>query len=189
MMVVDRWLLILCLLNLGAIALLPRLFFRAGRLNAGWWLTAAPYVVAGAVVLGGLVGLAEPWTMVPSWLSGGQALIGTTLAAGSLWLIGFTAGAHTHPVSLWHQEDDVPERIIQTGPYRWVRHPFYTAFLGALISCFAVLPNTLTAAALAFGLFQMNRTAAREERRLSRSRHGEEYRDYMRRTGRFIPRR
>lgn len=192
-MSIDRSVLALCLVNLGVVALLPRLFFKPGRFNAQWWLTASPYVVAGVAVLAGLAGLARPWGAGWGWLGlaslleGAGTLTATLLAAGSLWLIGFTLGAHTQPVSLWHQEDDVPEGIVQHGPYRWVRHPFYAAFLTALLACFVAFPHALTAGALVFGLVQMNRTAAREERRLARSRHGEEYRAYMKRTGRFVP--
>lgn len=185
----HTWVLVLCLLNLGVIALLPRLFFRPGRLNPAWWLTAAPYAVAGLGVAGGLLGWVDAWSAVPAWTGVVRALAATVLSAGSLWLIGFTVGAHTHPVSLWHQRDDEPERIIRSGPYRWVRHPFYAAFLAGLGACFFALPAPLTGIALAFGLVQMTRTAMREERRLSNSRHGAQYRDYMRRTGRFVPRR
>ena len=43
--------LLVALLALGAIGLLPVVFFRAGRLNRRWWLTAAPFLASGANVL------------------------------------------------------------------------------------------------------------------------------------------
>ena len=38
----------LCAMNLAFIAALPRIFFRRGSRNVHWWLTAAPFILAGA---------------------------------------------------------------------------------------------------------------------------------------------
>ncbi len=77
--------------------------------------------------------------------------------------------------------------LVTTGPYRWVRHPFYVTFF------LAVLANSLTAAnwfifatcGLAFLLIVV-RTKTEEAKLIER--FGDEYRRYMDRTGRFIPR-
>jgi protein-S-isoprenylcysteine O-methyltransferase Ste14 len=77
--------------------------------------------------------------------------------------------------------------LVMNGPYRWVRHPFYDAV------AMLVVANGLAAAnwfILAGGIITMAlivvRTRREEERLLSR--FGDAYREYMVRTGRFLPR-
>jgi protein-S-isoprenylcysteine O-methyltransferase Ste14 len=91
-------------------------------------------------------------------------------------------------VALWHQRDDAPQHIVTWGAYRRIRHPFYAAFLLILAGAFLFAPSLGTAATLAFGALQLNRTAAGEERRLAASAFGADYRTYVARTGRFLPR-
>lgn len=75
--------------------------------------------------------------------------------------------------------------LVQTGLYRWVRHPIYS---GILLSAFAFAAGTgslhklLTAIALLI-LFYFK--TAYEEKRLAE--HYREYADYRKRTGRFFP--
>jgi len=78
--------------------------------------------------------------------------------------------------------------LVMHGPYRWVRHPFYVT-VGLLI-----LSVTLLTANWLIGLsgvvvmtLLVVRTAKEEQMLLER--FGDEYRDYMLRTGRFFPRR
>lgn len=76
--------------------------------------------------------------------------------------------------------------LVVTGPYRWVRHPFYLAVL------FIVLGNGLAAAnwflllggTLVFVLMVI-RTRTEEAKLIER--FGDQYRAYMARTGRFLP--
>lgn len=76
--------------------------------------------------------------------------------------------------------------LVTTGPYRWVRHPFYGAV------ALAVLANSLAAAnwyIFATGvllLVLLVIRTGREEANLV-ARFGDGYRDYMGRTGRFVP--
>lgn len=177
----------LCLLNLALIGLLPRVFFRPGRLNANWWATAAPFAVAGGALFAGIMGVLSPAAPAAAWapLTGSLA---AALCAASVGLIGYTLGTHREPLSLWHQEDDAPHRLVTHGAYSRVRHPFYLAFLLALLGAVLALPHWSTAAALAYALVRLNATAAREERRLLASPFGAEYAAYTRRTGRLWPR-
>ncbi|HEY2981604.1 MAG TPA: hypothetical protein VGJ22_10515, partial [Anaerolineales bacterium] len=66
-------------------------------------------------------------------------------------------------------------------------HPFYTAFLLALLAALLLCPSLGTLATMVYGLLALNFTAAREERRLRASEFGQEYLAYMQRTGRFWP--
>lgn len=179
---------LLLILNLLYIALLPRLFFRKdGRLNLRWWATAAPFLAcAGYLVLAAL-GNARPANASGPALSAWLELASVALSTASIALISFTLGTHRAPLSLWHQENDAPSSIVTHGAYRRIRHPFYTAFLLALLAALVHSPHVVTLGALVYGFLALNVTAAREERRLLASPFGRAYADYMRVTGRFLP--
>jgi protein-S-isoprenylcysteine O-methyltransferase Ste14 len=173
----------ICLLNLALIGALPRLFFKDGRLNARWWLTASPFIVVGGTVFAGAVG-----ALTPLFASDLAATVGLAFCASSVGLIGFAIGTHRAPPALWHQANDVPARLVTTGAYARVRHPLYLAFLLALTGCTLIFPHWLTIVCLVFAGIQLNRTAAAEERTLLASEWQHVYADYLRRTGRFWPR-
>ncbi|MGH9148581.1 MAG: isoprenylcysteine carboxylmethyltransferase family protein [Vicinamibacterales bacterium] len=76
--------------------------------------------------------------------------------------------------------------LVVSGPYRWVRHPFYLAVL------LTVVANALAAAnwflllgGISVFLLMVIRTKTEEAKLLER--FGDQYRTYMTRTGRFLP--
>jgi protein-S-isoprenylcysteine O-methyltransferase Ste14 len=76
--------------------------------------------------------------------------------------------------------------LVTTGPYRWVRHPFYASFAVAVVAISLVTANWLL---LVLGIVHFLLFVARtrtEEAKLV-ERFGDEYRHYRERTGRFIP--
>lgn len=176
--------LFLGLLNLALIGALPRIFFRPGRLTRQWWLTASPFFASALALFAALGG----WTAPQLTLSPAAGAVAVTLHAGSILLIGYTLGTHREPLSLWHQPLDTPRHIVTHGAYARVRHPFYSAFLLALLGSAIAWPHWITALALAAGFAQLDRTAAREEAALAESEFGPLYRAYVSRTGRFWPR-
>ncbi len=113
------------------------------------------------------------WTGVGVGLNGGLLIIWTFSTLGkNLTDTVVTRKEHT---------------LVTTGPYRWIRHPFYVA--GAL----AVLGNSLAAAnwyLFATGgmaiLLLAIRSRKEEENLIAR--FGDDYRNYAQRTGRFVPR-
>ena len=78
--------------------------------------------------------------------------------------------------------------VVQTGPYRWVRHPFYDAVALLILSAVLIASNAflLLTGAAALALIWI-RTKREEELLLAR--FGNQYRAYMIRTGRFLPKR
>lgn len=102
------------------------------------------------------------------------------------------------PVALWTQRslgDNVTTTVITreehelvtAGPYRWIRHPLYTLsliYFGSLAlvaaSWFLLVVSTMTFVMVAV------RTPIEEEKLIQR--FGNEYKAYMKRTGRFLPR-
>ena len=77
--------------------------------------------------------------------------------------------------------------LITTGPYRYVRHPFYLAFATVVVAGGLVAANWfLFVAGLVPLAFIVARTRIEEEKLIER--FGDAYRDYMTTTGRFLPR-
>ena len=77
--------------------------------------------------------------------------------------------------------------LVLTGPYRWVRHPFYVSSLPGSLGVSLLAANWFF---LAIGglVFLLLRTRTRREEEKLVERFGAEYRHYLERTGRFFPR-
>jgi protein-S-isoprenylcysteine O-methyltransferase Ste14 len=77
-------------------------------------------------------------------------------------------------------------QLITVGPYARVRHPMYSAILGWLISLGLVAANWTSFVLAALGtLIVLIRT--RREEKMMLQQFGDEYREYMKRTGRLLP--
>lgn len=174
---------LLYLLNLAYIGLLPRIFFKKGKFHWLWWLTAAPFFICAIVLTLCFTGYFSPRPMLPEWLRDCLAVLAS---ACSICLISYTLGTHRSRLALWHQKDE-PEGIVTYGAYRYIRHPFYTAFLLALLGALVLAPHPGTLGTFLYGFLILNYTASREERFLSESTFGEQYQEYRKRTGRFTP--
>lgn len=76
--------------------------------------------------------------------------------------------------------------LVTGGPYRWVRHPFYVASALALLAFALITANwfIFINGGVAF-LLLVVRTDKEEAKLMER--FGDDYRRYMQRTGRFIP--
>ncbi len=77
-------------------------------------------------------------------------------------------------------------KVIDTGPYKLMRHPVITSFFGIAAGFFLINPAFTTLAALAYTIWDFSRAAKSEEDLLTRSLPG--YADYARRTPRYLPR-
>jgi protein-S-isoprenylcysteine O-methyltransferase Ste14 len=76
-------------------------------------------------------------------------------------------------------------KVIDTGPYAYIRHPIIVSFFGLAIGVFLFSPSIVTLAVLAYTFWDFFRAAKQEEHLLQSSLP--EYNEYMRRTPRFIP--
>lgn len=166
--------------------LLPLFFFRAdGKFHLMWWVTGLPFGLFPIVMALGVAGVLTSPT--PHRWSTALEVGSVFPAVASLALLFMTLGTHRTRLALWHQDDDAPESIVTYGAYGRIRHPFYTSFLLAFTGGAIAFPNVATLLLLLYAAVLLNATAAREERRLSASRYGSEYRDYITRTNRFVP--
>lgn len=77
--------------------------------------------------------------------------------------------------------------LVTSGPYRFVRHPFYLSFALGIFGGSLAMANwfMLLAGVIPLG-FLVARTRIEEEKLVER--FGVEYQNYMRRVGRFVPR-
>lgn len=94
-------------------------------------------------------------------------------AMGDRWRIGID---HTKKVAL-----------VSSGPYRYVRHPIYSFQMVMLIGAFGLLPAAFSLALVFAHLICVLIKAADEEAYLLTT-LGDEYRQYLARTGRLFPR-
>ncbi|MBL9082906.1 MAG: isoprenylcysteine carboxylmethyltransferase family protein [Planctomycetales bacterium] len=78
--------------------------------------------------------------------------------------------------------------LVTHGPYRWVRHPFYVTAAALMASVTILTANWLIGVSSLLVLILLAVRTPQEEQMLI-ERFGQQYRDYMAKTGRFFPRR
>jgi protein-S-isoprenylcysteine O-methyltransferase Ste14 len=77
--------------------------------------------------------------------------------------------------------------LVSRGPYRWVRHPFYDSVALLMVAVSLITANWfLFVTGVVVFVLLIIRTRTEEENMLAR--FGDNYRAYMERTGRFVPR-
>ncbi|GAB4428983.1 MAG: hypothetical protein OHK0015_12400 [Chloroflexi bacterium OHK40] len=116
------------------------------------------------------------WTR---WLGAAGMIIAIPLATWALRSIG-TNISPSHATREGHQ-------LITHGPYRWVRHPLYSVGILLCISLTLLTALWTLGVGMLIPLAVLLWRTPREEARLIET-FGDEYRTYMRRTGRFFPR-
>ncbi len=77
-------------------------------------------------------------------------------------------------------------RLVTSGPYRWMRHPFYTLTFSLSIALGVLAANWLMLGLTAVVMIYIVLRLPKEEAMLI-ERFGDEYRQYMKHTGRFLP--
>jgi len=78
------------------------------------------------------------------------------------------------------------QRLVTWGPYRYVRHPSYLGYFLMFFGLFFLWPNFFTLFPL-FAIPGYFHVTSQEEKLLLQ-RFGDEYLEYQKKTGRFIPR-
>ncbi|MBD3255361.1 MAG: DUF1295 domain-containing protein [Candidatus Lokiarchaeota archaeon] len=77
-------------------------------------------------------------------------------------------------------------KLITTGIYHYIRHPVYTAILLGIFGTFLIIPNIIMLSFLIFMVLLLF-LHSREEEKILIQMFGEEYKDYKKKTGRFLP--
>ena len=83
--------------------------------------------------------------------------------------------------------DDLPQFVHTTGPYAYIRNPFYASYLLVEISMIVMAPSLWGAAAIVAATAYFQWLARFEEGKFARSPVAAEYHSYTLRTGRLLP--
>ncbi len=138
------------------------------------WLSPLVYLINPAWMAWSKIALPE-WVR---WLGVG---VGILCVLGVYWLFS-SIGSGITPTSATRKE----HQLVTSGPYRWVRHPLYT-FGSSLFIAFGLMADNWFIALLGILAFiaMASRTPKEESNLIEK--FGDEYRDYMKRTGRYFP--
>lgn len=134
-----------------------------------------------------LVYLVNPHWMVWSKLGLPQGVrwlgvvIGVLSVFGIYWLFS-SIGSGITPTSATRKQ----HTLVTSGPYRWVRHPLYTVGSSMFIA-FGMMADSWFIAALGILTFILMAIRTSKEEANLIEKFGDEYREYMKRTGRFFP--
>jgi len=78
-------------------------------------------------------------------------------------------------------------QLVTHGPYRWVRHPLYTVGMTLFVSMALIAANWFILLATLLSFVMLLVRLPKEEEMLI-AKFGDEYREYMQRTGSLLPR-
>lgn len=138
------------------------------------WLSPFAYLINPAWMAWSKIGL-------PEWVRWLGVSTGVLCVLGIYWLFS-SIGSGITPTSATRQE----HQLSTSGPYRWVRHPLYTIGSLFFISFGMMADNWFIAALGVFTFILMAIRTPKEEANLI-EKFGDEYREYMKHTGRFLP--
>jgi protein-S-isoprenylcysteine O-methyltransferase Ste14 len=138
------------------------------------WFSPVAYLINPTWMAWSKIGLSE-WTR---WLGVG---IGILCTLGVYWLFS-SIGSGITPTSATREE----HKLVTSGPYRWVRHPLYSVGSSMFIAFGMMADNWFIAAFGVLAFILMAIRTPKEEAKLI-EKFGNEYREYMKYTGRFLP--
>ena len=138
------------------------------------WFSPLIYLINPAWMAWSKIGL-------PDWVRWLGVVLGILCVIGIYWLFS-SIGSGITPTSGTRKE----HKLVTSGPYRWVRHPLYTVGSSLFIAFGMMADNWFIAALGVLAFIGMALRTPKEEANLV-EKFGDEYRDYMKRTGRFFP--
>ncbi len=120
---------------------------------------------------------------LPTW----AGYIGITTFAGALWLLW---RSHADLGQNWRTTTELREehKLITSGIFQYIRHPMYSAHWLWGIAQALLIHNWIAGLASLAIFLPLYLLRVRREEQMMLEQFGEEYRLYMRRTGRVIPR-
>lgn len=154
-----------------------------------------PLLIAGrAVVALPLFGAIFLYLLNPRWMTWSEL----ALPASVRW-VGVLPGLIAVPAAFWVftsigrnvSETVLTKRdhaLVTSGPYRWIRHPLYTTGAVLLLAIGLMAANWFILLFALLAIVSLRLAVIPLEERELVNRFGDEYRRYMARTGRFLPR-
>lgn len=124
------------------------------------------------------------WAMLPlpAWLRWLGSVLMVVATALQVWMF-LALGKNITDTVVTRKE----HTLVTHGPYRWIRHPLYVAFVGLFVAVALITTNWLFFAGGVFTFTLMVIRIRKEEANLL-ARFGEDYRRYRASTGAFLPR-
>ncbi len=117
----------------------------------------------------------------PAWLRWTGAAIGL-ISVGLIYWVFSSLGLNVTPTIVTREQS----QLVTHGPYRWVRHPLYSVGVLSFLGFFLLTASWMILLGVLLTMpFLMLRTPYEEERLIER--FGDQYRAYMQRTGRYLP--
>jgi protein-S-isoprenylcysteine O-methyltransferase Ste14 len=138
------------------------------------WLSPFVYLINPSWMAWSKIGLSE-WVR---WLGVGIGVIGVF---GVYWLFS-SIGSGISPTSATRKE----HKLVTNGIYKYIRHPLYTFGSSLFMSFGMIADNWFIALLGVFAFVMMAIRTPKEEANLI-EKFGDEYREYMKHTGRFLP--
>jgi protein-S-isoprenylcysteine O-methyltransferase Ste14 len=138
------------------------------------WLSPLVYLINPNWMAWSKIGLPE-WT---SWLGVG---LGILSVIGIYWLFS-SIGTGITPTSVTRTK----HKLVTSGPYRWIRHPLYT-FATSLFVAFGMMADNWFIALLGVLAFIVMAIRTPKEEANLIAKFSDEYRAYMKQTGRYFP--
>ena len=139
------------------------------------WLSPLVYLINPAWMSWSKIGLPDS----VRWIGVG---LGILCVLGIYWLFS-SIGSGITPTSATRKQ----HTLVTSGPYRWVRHPLYTFASSMFVALGMVADNWFIAGLGVLAFLLMAIRTPKEEANLI-EKFGDEYRDYMKHTGRYLPR-
>jgi len=124
------------------------------------------------------------WSVDTAWGIGVQALGGVSVLLS--FILHIWSRLHLRHFYTERVEIQPEHKVIDTGPYAFVRHPLITSFLLLASGIFLLNPAVTTLLIVIYGIWTFTSSAKEEEKALSANVPG--YTDYLKRTPRFLPR-
>lgn len=166
--------------NLGGFAYSSRVYFDGSHLTPQNLPFALSYVGASALAIGGMLHKPALNALRQS------ASCGALIASACVFTSAIQA-TRAHPLTYIFSPDR-PQHLNQSGPYHYVRHPFYAAYLGTFgalaLSSNHIVPLLAFAGMASVYTFQ----ARREEAKFGDSSFSQGYKEYKQQAGLFFPR-
>jgi len=123
------------------------------------------------------------WTSIPlgEWIQWSGIVIALVPIFFLIWV-------HRHLDKQWSIALELREdhKLITTGPYRYVRHPMYLGVFTYTIGLMMISLDVLVILFFAFTIWVNYRRIPREEQMLIQE-FGDEYLEYIKRSGRLLP--
>jgi len=148
-----------------------------GRVDQKAWdklfFAIALVLFFGWLVLMALDAIRFHWSEMPLWLQ----IVGALILVGSFWLFSLTFRENSYLSPAVRVQTERGHRVVTTGPYHYVRHPMYAAFVAYVLGAMLLLGSWYGSIVALLLFIAMARRAVLEERTLRTELHG--YEAYM----------